>query len=68
MNWRVGWCSTIIICGSKKGTQRQINIFQLEDIKPPVGLIVYFISSNKVIKAIVISHDASFAGYEKKVF
>lgn len=40
----------------------QITIAEYLNEKPPVGSIIYFITCNKVKKAVVINHDASFAG------
>lgn len=40
----------------------QLNLFDYSEQKPPVGSTVYFITANIVKSAIVISHDATFAG------
>lgn len=40
----------------------QINLFEYLNQQPSIGSIVYFITCNKIKKAIVISLDASFAG------
>lgn len=40
----------------------QINIYEYLQEKPPLGSVIYFVTAGNIIKAIVISHDASFAG------
>lgn len=40
----------------------QINIYEYLHELPPVGSVIYFVTAGNIIKANVISHDASFAG------
>lgn len=40
----------------------QINIYELLQDLPPVGSVIYFVTSGKIIKATIVSHDASFVG------
>lgn len=40
----------------------QISIYEHLKVYPPVGSVIYFVTAEKIKKAIVISHDASFAG------
>lgn len=40
----------------------QISIFDFLKQKPLVGSIIYFATGGKVVKATIISYDASFAG------
>ncbi|RGZ00196.1 hypothetical protein [Clostridium sp. AM58-1XD] len=44
----------------------QISIFEFLGQPPPIGSTVYFLTYEKIKKAVVISHDAFFAGWEFK--
>lgn len=45
-----------------KDMDGQISLYEYMNEKSHIGSVVYFVTSNEVKKAIVISHDASFAG------